>query len=258
MREFLYKNSFFRYAAAINSCGGRRIPIIAPLISSYAVMLVSITSGIGSMNAVTAAVAIIACLLFFAAAMTGAYRNCTPNLSKLLPISGKRKWLYDNLIVFFYTFIGLIIAVVIIGIIFLIVWLALTISGGGESVDETEDSPFMYNIGVYGGIFSAAYVVILYSAGLISGYLKSRKQSNIFLAGFVVALVLGLIFTGLPYYFKGIHGPEQPLFCSPFIQNCYEHMAVPWLCSLLWGLVAAGIFAAAIYSGLKYHKPKKY
>lgn len=256
MREILYKNSFFRYCGAINLCGGRRMPLIAPFVAFYFLMVISLASGISSMNFIGAGTAAIACLLFFTGALIGAYRNASPNPAKLMPISGKRRCVYDFLIALYYAFIALTVVALVTGVVALIAWVAVSASGGAESGGE--ENPFTLNCGVYGGIFSAAYVLIMYSAGMISGFFKRRKQRNIFLAVLVICITLGLLFTGLPHLVNGVKIPDYPPFGSPFSSLCYESMKLPWLCSLLWCLVAVVSFASAVYTGIKYNKPEKY
>lgn len=256
MREFLYKYSFFRYAAAVNSCGGRRVPIAATFISFYVLMVLSLTFGAASANAIGAVAAMVACMLYFAGSLTGAYRNVNPNLAKLMPLSGKRKCVYDFLLTLFYSLVAIIAVAVLIGIIALIVLTVVQATGGAESGGG--DNPFLYPVGVYGGIFCAAYIVILYSAGMISGYIKNRRRRNIFLTAFLVAVAAGILLTGLPYILNGVYDPELLRFCPPFIDECYKYMKLPWLCSVAWGLTAAGTFVSAVYMGREYHKPKKY
>lgn len=258
MREFLYKNSFFRYAAAINLCGGKRMPIVAPLISFYIVLFVSLFSGISSLNAVGASAAVFACFLFFVGSLIGLHRNASPNLARLIPISGKRKCLYDYFAVLLYTLIGIVCAALVIGIFALIVWAATSAFGGAEDGGATEEILVRYHSGVYSGIFCAAYVIILYSAGMLGGYFKSRKRRNIFYALFIFALILGLFFTMIPYLNNAQASSENSALVSPFVEECYAYMKLPWLCVLFWCLIAAAMLFWSVYKSRQYHNPKKY
>ena len=254
MREFLYKNSFFRYTAAINLNSNKSLQLVAPFISFYLIAIISIASGLMSGSPVGSVVALTASLLFLAGCITGTIRNSAPNLVSLMPLSGKRRCVYDFLAVLWFTFIGIIFIALFIALIAFIAWV-VTAVGGGE-VDEEVKAFFSNEIGLYGGIFCAAYTVILYSAGMIGGYLKAGRRRNGFFAAVIVAILLGLFFTGLSYMNNSEVSTGVSSICAPFVNKCYAYMQFPWLCVLFWCLIAAGMFATAIYMSWNYHKPK--
>lgn len=257
MREFLYKNSFFRYAAAVSASGGKRVPVVAPFIAFYVLICIGLASGITSFSPAGLLVTGFACILFLASSIAGAHRGITPNVSRLMPIGSKRKCVYDFLTVLLYTVIAVVIAFVFLIAVALVVGVITLIADSGASEIEPVGEAFKFApAGVYGGIFCAAYTVLLYSGGMAGGYFKNRRRRNIFFAVFTAAVTLGSVFTGLPYYLKAVVTGEHRVFGSPFSADCYAQMQFPWLCILFWCLIAAGMFATAIYMSWNYHKPK--
>lgn len=256
MREFLYKNSFFRYCGAINLSDDKSFKSVAPFVSFYILAIIGIANGIMAGSPVVAGVALTACLLFFAGTITGTIRNSAPNLVILAPLSGKRKCVYDFLAVLLFVFIGIMVIAFFIALIAFIIW-AVTSVGGGEA-DTAVDAFFANGTGLYGGIFCAAYTVILYSAGMVGGYFKSRKRRNIFFTVFIVCILSGLIFTGLPYLASWVKISDYPPLASPFSSVCYSYMKLPWLCIALWCVIAVAMFVSAVCMGYRYYKSNKY
>lgn len=260
MREFLYKFSFFRYLAGINCKPTQRRPFVAIILTFYFLLFFYTFSSIFMFNFSAMLCAFLGAMIFVSAALLGNYRNTKPNLATLMPLGFKRRLLYDFLGAILVTVMAilLICAFILIGVLLGIIIAAISgdLTSGEEEAGEAVS--LFTGVGVYGGLFSALYCVITYSAGLISSYITRRKYRNIFLACFVVALALGTTLSGLPCISNS--GQEFGNFsiALPFVSRCYDYMSLPWLCTLAWCLVAAGMLAAAIYLGYKFHKPKTF
>lgn len=258
MFEFMYKAEFFRYLGAFSGQrAGQKVPIVAPFIAFYLLALLGIFFGISSQSVTAALVAFASCALFLAGTILGVFRNIKPNVSMLMPISYKRRFLYDFLGVIYYATVGIVIGSLVV-LFFAGIGILIAVLSGSASPDVEEGSELVFNAtGVHGGIFCVAYAVMLYSAGLISGYFKKRKFRNIFLVVFVFTVALMQFIPFALYNSIILVGSEENL-ASPFIEKCYEAMSLPWLYTVISCLCAAGLFVAALYMGYKYHKPKNY
>ena len=155
-------------------------------------------------------------------------------------------------------------ALAVLAIIFIIamivVGITMAVEGDGGGAEEVSgDSSAIVLMGKYGAIFSVAFVIICFSAGIIAGYFKKTSNKNRFILGFILAVILAFIFTGLPYaiHHRGDLTVDTHIV-SPFIESCYDNMPVPWLCSIMWCLAAAGSLAAAIYFGIRKMKASEY
>ena len=260
MREFLYKSSFIRYLSAISCRPIQRNAYVANILTFYFLLFFFTFGTIFSFNLTSTICALIGAILFISSAQLGLMRNIKPNLVSLMPVSYKRRIVYDFLGAIAYTLIVLFIIGCIFFIGFIIGRIVSAVSGGVVPDEDDADIAFKFinNIDVYGGIFCAVYCLITYSAGIISSCFKKRRHRNIFLLCFVIALGLGVALSGIPYV---MHLPESAgrlRLAMPFVSDCYKYMAAPWLCTLLWCIVAAGMLGTAIYLSYKYHKPKAF
>lgn len=265
MMDFLYKFSFFRYAAAYNmrqySKGFNGYGFF--FVIFYVLLMSGVFLAISSTSFVALGVCFVAAIAFGASMFMAMGRSFRPNLVLLTPISGKRKCVYDFLTALYFTLIAVFMAVAVVLFFFmigLIIGLITNaISGGGSSEEESSELATQA-MGVHGGLFAAIYFIILYSGGMIGGYIKRRKYRNIYLGCFLVALVLGIVLTEQSAHdaYKLTLTTSFPMFASPFTEITYQCMNLPWLCTALWGVAAIAFLAAAVYLAWQYHKPKKY
>lgn len=238
------KLMLFRYVGALLRAPRLKSTNILMFILCMAVFAVSAYFGVASMHFGAFAVAFIAGFIFLVSVTTGtAYFNNTPNLVSLFPISPRKSLLYR--------FLSVLVLFIALCLVMLIVFLAVTAVSAavvllaGITDNDVPDEGInegiaeITHMGVHGGIFSAVYFVFMYFAGMIAGFIKDGKIRNIFIGCFAAAVLAGMI-----------------LMRNPFIQESYEKMAVPWLCTALCCVAALASAGTAIYIGIKqYNKP---
>ena len=252
---FLRKFSFFNYLGGLMRApiNNRNYGQLELILFGYLIAAVGFYFGFMGGNEGALAVVAISTFLMFGGFSTSIYTSKTPNIASMMPISCKRELVYRFLAAFVMAlFIFAVVAVVfiVISVITFLFALIPTCSGdapeGGEVIEA-----ITFKMGAYGGIFSAAYIVLAYSAGVLSTFFKRRRNRNIFFGVFSAALLLGLLCTALPYNLDPIYESAGLTMGSPFIGACYQVMGAPWLCVTLWCLVAAGTLGAAVYMGIK-------
>lgn len=185
-------------------------------------------------------------LLFYFSLLIGLQSECSPGVTKLLPMGYKRKLVYRYCSALLYALLVIVLFVVIIFIIGLIVFLCVTITSGGVVAEEAEEESeeVLRMMGVYGGIFGAAYILLMYSAGMLAGYIAQRRVRNVFLAVFFAALICGMLLTSVPSGFIG-----------PLANDCFTAMSLPYLAVTVWAVLAVGMFCASVYIGYRHEKP---
>lgn len=229
----------------------------APLIAGYFLLIggVQVSGLYNFSNGVAVMLTGLAGLLFLCGAVVGVCLNNKPNVATLMPISPKKSLVFRYVSPFILCVIvaALILAVMVVSGLTVLAVMAI-VDGGlnfEDSGDEIEE--IVYSMGVYGGIFAAAYFVIMYSASMITGFIQSRKIRNWYLVGFMIILFAAILLTGTPYY---VDAGTDRYIASPFINVCYESMRLPWLCITFWCLAAAALLGTAIYLGIKRYFKK--
>ena len=266
--EGLYKLESYRYfrAARTSPVWRRQQPIVYVMLYFFAALLVIYTFATSPCY-VSMLMVIFSLITFASALIIGEYLRNAPSLATLMPLSERKKLiyrftssLYMLLRIILCIAVGFLTIIILGSIIFAI---SDAVKGGIASDSSDESNPLTVLMGTYGGIFAAAFVIICFSAGIISGYFKKSKNRNMFIFCFLIAVILSFIFTGLPYLLAHRHTMAAThaittKIVSPFIEACYADMSVPWLCSLLWCLAAAGSLSAAIIIGIKKMKSSEY
>lgn len=209
---------------------------------------VSVYFGLAALNPGAFALSFLAGLVYVMSVTANtAYIDNAPNIASMMPLSPRKSLLFRFLaVLIIYVMTVIIMAAVILivsGITGGIVFLIGLISGGVESGGETdagevvEEVEIIKQMGVNGGIFAAAYFVFMYGMGMLVGLIKNLKARYI-AAGCLCAAILG----------------GMVLMSNPFIQESYDKMAVPWLCTALCCVAAVAAFGTAIYMGIKRYK----
>ena len=266
MLRFLNKFEFFRYASACNQrlFAGKGFNGYGWFcLMSYILFIGSLFIGIMSQNFMALSVCFISAVTWGVSVGVAMDRNTKPNLSALLPISGRRKCVYDYLVVLYLTLLCLLVIAAVILLVFLLVFIIVQIvySVSGGNMEDTEE--FVQNYaGIQGGLFAVIYFIIFYSGGILGGYIKNRTYRLAYLFAFIIMLFSGMAFTSLPAY-KALSnvsaaGSEVLKVVTPFEEACYSYMQIPWLCIALWGAVAVLLFVLSVYAAWKYHKHKNY
>ena len=222
---------FFNYFFALKRAPRPKSQPVALFIAGYALFFSSFYLGgvVGWFPFLAA--------LAFAAGLTISYMcNSTPNLETVFPVNHKKKLIYrflSSLLMFLMlTAMVVITILVVLAISFIFASIA---SGGFEWLHEEEfvtDTNIMVNkvfgsMGVYGGLFGLAYFVILYSAGMVTGFIKKRKTRNIFLTCLCAGVALSWLIMCIPYIIK--NSSLSLSGASPFNSACYEAMSAPWV-----------------------------
>ena len=205
-----------------------------------------------SLNFYTGFLAFIAELAFLAAVVMNGHHLCRPNLVSQMPI-GTNKSLAFRFLAALALFVCFVLAIFLF---FFACWAITAIFA--LMVGETPPYDFwiIYDefdhysrIGMYGGLFSAGYFVIMYSAGMLSGFFKRRAHRNIFLACFAAALFFILLFYSVPH-------SEVIASGSPFTEHCFLTMAYPEVAITVWLVIAAAMLGCTVYMGVKRYKTK--
>ena len=231
MQFLLYFKSIFRAPKP-------KTAPIAPLISVFVIFFLGAVYSFDSMfcSAVASLAFVSGISLFYGC-------NPSPNLEAAFPINHRKKLAYRFLSSLFLLLIMIVIIIAVVAFGDLIVW------------DFSEFADFFSEIGLYSLLFTLAYTLILYSAGMITSFLKSRKYRNIFLIVLCVAVFLAFVIMAIVY--KN-NNDEFSWYRPPFVEIYYGQIGLPWLFVLIWFLIAAGMLGWAICLGVKHYDPKKF
>lgn len=248
---------FLKYFKAAVYAPVTKSYMAASFFAIYFLGAVNLFNGIAyTFNGWALVIALLCTFVFCAGIGMNACIDRSPNLVSLIPISRNKSVLYRFFSVLLM-YVIIVTAVCLFLLLFsIIIMLFSQIPGcNGEvepDVSETVEET-LYPIGLYGGIFSAAYFVIMYSSAMIAGLFRRRKRRNIFLVCLCAAVLIAFMLMGIPYRASGMS--EIGLFrVSPYVNACYEAMKLPWLCITLWCIVAAATLGTAIYMGIKRYK----
>ena len=231
MQFFLYFKSILRAPK----------PKSAPIVPLISVFVIFFLGAVYSMDSILCSA--VASLAFVSGISLFYGCNPSPNLEAAFPINHRKKLAYRFLSSLFLLLIMIIVVIAVLSIGGLIAW------------DFTEFTVLFDELGLYSVLFSLAYSVILYSAGMIASFLKRRKYRNIFLILLCFAVFLAFLIMAITY--KN-NNDWNSGYRSPFAEIYYGQMALPWLFITFWYLVAAGMLAWAIYLGVKHYDPKKF
>ncbi len=240
--------SFFNYFQIVTHMPQRKSVPVAPIISIAVIYCISLF-----LSGANGWLSMISVFAFG----TGITLFCTgfgsPNLEAVFPVSHRKKLLYRFASALFLTLLVTVTVFVLVITTVLIVQIFVP----STLQDAVADIRYGFEAtGLYGGLFSLAYLIMLYSSGMIAGFLKRRKTRNIFLAVLCIALFFSDFFMGLPSYYDILNSEHK--FAGPFSAVCYEAMSLPWLAIVFWFLVAAGMLGWAIYLGVKHYDPEKF
>lgn len=255
--------SFFVYFKAMMYMPRQKNDFVLSFILVYIMLLVNAMTGILSGNLIALIIVFLSIVLLMSCFIVGNSVNNRPNLAEMLPLNHKTKLLYRFLSPIWLGILSILILVaafVVFGLISSMIGLILSAFSNPETSEiiEAEDQTekiFGNAMGVYGGIFTAAYVLLIYSAGMIYIFLKRKKHRIIFWFCFMAFMIVSFLLMVLPYS-HNIDGLGDSI--SPFVAKCYEPMAMPWLCVAVWCLIAVAAFGTAVYLGIKSCDPKKY
>ncbi len=199
---------------------------------------------------------IIASFAFLASMVMCYYFNSTPNMEAVFPVNHRKKLAYRFLSSLLMYLCMLAVVFVVGVVVFLITAVFVSISEGGfDWINKTPvEGDIFGGFNVYGLLFGFAYLIIMYSAGMITGFFKKRKTRNVWLACLCIAVVLAFVLMSLPYCV------ENGVFAlvSPVSRECYEAMSLPWLSTVIWLLIAFGALGTVIYMGIRHYDPKKF
>lgn len=192
--------------------------------------------------------------LFIFAAAIAVFQCCceSPNMEAAFPANHRKKLAYRFLTPFILFLIVTAVMFTVILMVYVIRWMFETHFRFDFDVFVKE---MFKALGVYGGLFGLAYLIIMYSAGMITGFIKRRKNRNIFLACFCISEFICYLIMGVHYnnFDDAYSGPRLP-----FSTHYYASMNRPWLLIVFCFLVAAGMLGIAIYLGVKHYDPKKF
>ena len=231
MQFFLYFKSILRAPR----------PKSAPLVPIISVFVIFFLGAVYSMD--SAICPTVGALAFVSGISIFYGCNPSPNLENAFPINHRKKLAYRFLSSLFWLLIMLVIIIAVISLGGLIAW------------DFTGFTVLFDELGLYSVLFSLAYTVIMYSAGMIAGFLKRRKHRNIFLIVLCVAVFLAFLIMVVIYQNSF---DEYSGYRPPFAEIYYAQMGMPWLFITFWLLIALGMLGWAIYLGVKHYDPKKF
>ena len=146
---------------------------------------------------------IIASFAFLAGMVMCYYFNSTPNMEAVFPVNHRKKLAYRFLSSLLMYLCMLVVVFVVGVVVFLITAVFVSISEGGfDWINKTPvEGDIFGGFNVYGLLFGFAYLIIMYSAGMITGFFKKRKTRNVWLACLCIAVVLAFVLMSLPYCF---------------------------------------------------------
>ena len=244
---------FFNYFRALNfTPKPKRVQFVAIFAGVLIFYLNFIFAILEAENPIAVVLSFLCSFVFLSGLILSNYFGSSPNLYSLIPISSKKSLLYRFLSVLFMFVLMVVIAVAVFAFITLIAFLFSLIpacNGEAELPDDGLNFPeaVYYPIGLYGGLFFAAYFILMYASGMIIGLCKKRKSRNIYTVCLFVGLFISMMATA-----------TSSDFVAPFVNACFEAMALPWLCILYWFILAFAMLGAAIFMGVKYYNPKKF
>lgn len=212
---------------------------------AYVLVGFSFVYGLSALNFAALASSFCCSSVFAAALSYSKLTDNSPNLVSVMPIAPRKSLLYKFLSVLVFFVMRLLVIVLFllaVGLITFAIMLIIeaasgnlgNLSDGGEVAEEVRT---VLPMGVYGGIFAAAYFVCMYSAGMIWGFIKNYKIKLVFEVGVLAAVIVAM-----------------KLMENPFVMESYGKMSLPWLCATLCCVVAAAALGTAIYMGIKRNK----
>lgn len=168
-----------------------------------------------------------------------------------LPLNHRKKLIFRFLssLLLFLIFVVTVIAVVIL--VYFIRWISESLFDFDLYIIKEAS----YILGLYGWLFGIAYFIVMYSAGMIAGFIKRRRNRNIFFACFCGGVFLFYVITFITYRndYDRYSG-----YRLPFSRHYFECMQMPWLFIIFCFLIAAAMLGWAIYLGIKHYNPKKF
>ena len=210
-------------------------------------------------NGITFLVSFLCTFVFLSGLVIGDSYNRKPNIASLMPLTRKQNIVYrfvSVLILFLYILGIMLLAFLAISIVSYLIFV-LPYGGDMDMNGADEAAEFVgKQIGVYGGLFSICYFILMYSAGVISGFFTRRKHHNIYLLCVCAAIFVSFELMCLPYS-KSSSRPTSVLGinkASPFINASFEAMKLPQLCIAIWFVLAFASLGAAVYLAIRQYK----
>ncbi len=236
MREFLYRNSFCRYFAALFTRSGwqKKRAEWLWIIPLYLVVQFAAPDSLWLF---------INFLLLYFSFYFGRMIDSTPNLVALMPLTVKRKNVYRFLSPLVATLLTVLVWWLTMTVIMFVVFMIVSIGiDGGVDLTEmksyfTEPVNAIIDDGIYVGLFTIAFAIYCYATGMAFGVLRHRKHRIIFLLCWGVFTVTATRLICQPYIEHMAELMQADSFIvtmgSPYHENIYDYLSHPLLCVLL-------------------------
>lgn len=242
MREFLYKNSFLRYYFSLfkrNTAYRRSGFVLIFLVAYFGIPLLTVWLG---------AYAFTGILLFIICAVQGQLRRSVPNLSSLMPLTSRRKIVYQYLsplMTELLIALGFLLTELAIFILVNFYLLLNKLGVGGEFFTVQFDIlvGIFRHMGGYGTAYFFAFMPLCYAAGMIFGFLPKTGHRVLVAVIFYAVIYFSTYLVTYDY----AHTGASMFFVSPFGSEVFEAMAHPLLCVIFAWAAAIAAFAGSVW-----------
>lgn len=187
-------------------------------------------------------------LAIFAFAMSAVLslsEGCSPSFSGAMPVSRKRRLLYDYLasLCSFLIFIAFMLGICLIvgGIVFIIVYA----TGGSSDVSvvlEEEDLTSISISSAWPVLYMFFFLLAGYFGGFCVGFMREKKPRIIF---FVLFTAVNLALVVPVYMYQNTY--------LPWTSEFYKEVTLSWLYFALVGALAVGCTIASVLSGIRFY-----
>lgn len=245
MREVLYKSSFLRYYSSLftrNASFRRRGLVLAFGAAWFGLMLTGIwLSGFS----------ILGIFAFIICAIHGILRRSMPNLTGLMPLTSRRKIIYQYLAPIL-TGLLLIVCILLFEVLlcaFMRFYFLLNKLDTSIELFESQwwaiEEAFRF-MGDYGTNFCFAFILLCYSFGMVFGFLPNTKYRVISVVAFYVFIYFAFYFATY-HYAHNNYLPYNINIFSPFDAEVFEAMPMPGLCITLSWIFAIASFVGSVW-----------
>lgn len=264
VKDKLFNNSFTAYIRAYyaSPIGGRRDTgfmwdmVINAVVFMVALIIVGnfeseiIWDDSVIVNCASAEIGAILCAMWL---LMGVPRRVKPSPMGLLPLSWKRRVVYDYLGNLVYTLLVLAILAVV-ALIWILILGLIILSFTGEwlfSIDLSYGTVTTITVSAQGQLFALFAGLFIYGTGACLSYLPGKKlRIGLTIAFPFVLELLGLLFLNcskdVDYFMMSGHVPMQ-----------FENLPVSWLWLTFTAIFAVGITALSVWLSIKSNKPDK-
>lgn len=245
MREVFYKSSFLRYYSSLftrNATFRRRGFAIAFGAAWFGIMLAGFWLD---------GFSILGIIAFIICAIHGILRRSMPNLTGLMPLTSRRKIIYQYLAPILT---GLLLAVCILLLeVLLCAFMSFyfflnkleTSIQLFESQWWTIKAAFQF-MGNYGTNFCFAFILLCFSFGMVFGFLPKTKYRIISVVVFYVFIYFAFYFATY-YYMQAHYQAYNMRLYSPFSADIFEAMPMPGLCIAISWIFAIASFIGSVW-----------